>query len=127
MVDLKRVAQVKNKNMETKRTKIKVKNLAQSPQKLRLVADLIRGKNVVEALDILQLTNKKGTLALKKALLSAMASARELFSVDKEELKISHISVDGAQTLKRGRFASRGRSSRILKRRSHINLEVEVK
>jgi large subunit ribosomal protein L22 len=113
--------------MESKKTKIKVKNIAQSPQKLRLVADLIRGKSVSEAMDILQLTNKKGCTFLNKALLSAVASARELYSVDKDELKISSVSVDEAQTFKRGRFASRGRSSRILKRRSHINLEVEVK
>lgn len=113
--------------MEDKKIKIQVKNIAQSPQKLRLVADLIRGKNVEEALDILQLTNKKGCIFLKKAVLSAVASARDIYSVDKDVLKISHISIDAAQTYKRGRFASRGRSSRILKRRSHINLELEVK
>lgn len=113
--------------MEAKKTTVKVKNVAQSPQKLRLVADLVRGKNVVEALDILALTNKKGTLFVRKALLSGIANARDLFSVDKEELRISHISIDGAPTFKRGRFASRGRSSRILKRRSHINLELIVK
>ncbi len=121
------VVDSKNKNMEEKKTKTQVKNIAQSPQKLRLVADLIRGKKVNEALDILQLTNKKGCEFLKKALLSGVASAREIHSVDKDDLIISHISIDGAQTIKRGRFASRGRSSRILKRRSHINLELEVK
>ena len=47
--------------MEQKKTTVKVKNVAQSPQKLRLVADLVRGKSVVDALDILQLTNRKGT------------------------------------------------------------------
>lgn len=113
--------------MDSKKTKTKVRNVAQSPQKLRLVADLVRGKNVTEALDILQLTNKKGCTFINKAILSGIASARELYSVDKEELKISHISIDGAPTFKRGRYASKGRSSRILKRRSHINLELEVK
>jgi len=113
--------------MEQKKTKIQVKNIAQSPQKLRLVADLIRGKKVEEALDILQFTNKKGCIFLKKAVLSGIASAKELYSVDKNEMTISQISIDEAQILKRGRFASRGRSSRILKRRSHINLELEVK
>ncbi len=113
--------------METKRTKIKVKNVAQSPQKLRLVADLIREKSVTEALDILQFTNKKGSLFLKKAVLSGVASAGEKFGSKKEDLVVCHISVDQAPTYKRGRFASRGRSSRILKRRSHINLELEVK
>ena len=113
--------------MEDKKIKIKVKNIAQSPQKLRLVADLIRGKDVESALDILQLTNRKGTTILKNALLSGVANARDLFSVDKAELKIAHISVDGAPSLKRVRFASKGRVSRITKRRSHINLELTVK
>ncbi|PKN02557.1 50S ribosomal protein L22 [Candidatus Dojkabacteria bacterium HGW-Dojkabacteria-1] len=113
--------------MEVKSTKVKVKNIAQSPQKLRLVADLVRGKDVETALDILQLTNRKGTKTLQGAILSGVANARDLFSVDKGELVISHISVDGAPSLKRVRFASKGRVSRITKRRSHINLELTVK
>lgn len=113
--------------MEDKKTTVQVKNISQSPQKLRLVADLVRGKNVEEALDILQLTNKKGTEVLKKAILSGVANARDLYSVDKNELKVSKLSVDGAPVLKRARFASKGRFSRILKRRSHINLELTVK
>nr|AMR07452.1 ribosomal protein L22 [uncultured bacterium] len=121
------VVDLKNKNMEAKKTTVKVKNIAQSPQKLRLVADLVRGKGVEEALDILALTNKKGCLFISKAINSGVANARDLFSVDKDELNITHISVDGAPVFKRGRFASRGRSSRILKRRSHINLELTVK
>lgn len=121
------VVDLKNKNMEDKKTKVKIKNVAQSPQKLRLVVDLVRGKDVEEALDILALTNKKGSLFVKKAINSGVANARDIFSVDKKDLNISHISVDEAPTYKRGRFASRGRSSRILKRRSHINLELSVK
>ena len=113
--------------MEDKKIKIKVKNIAQSPQKLRLVADLVRGKDVNEALYIVQFTNKKGCLFIKKALLSGISAAGEITGEKSENLKIKHISVDEAQTFKRGRFASRGRSSRILKRRSHINLELEVK
>ncbi len=113
--------------MELKSTKVKVKNIAHSPQKIRLVADLIRGKDVDQALDILQFTNRKGTKVLKDALLSGIANAREQFSVDKGQLKISHLSVDGAPSLKRVRFASKGRVSRITKRRSHINLELTVK
>ncbi|NLZ24651.1 50S ribosomal protein L22 [Candidatus Dojkabacteria bacterium] len=113
--------------MEEKKTKVKVKNVAQSPLKLRLVADLIRGKEVTEALDILEFTNKKGTFTLKKALLSAIASALEKFNAERENLIVSHISIDEAPTIKSGRYVSRGRATRILKRRSHINLEVKVK
>jgi large subunit ribosomal protein L22 len=121
------VVDLKNKNMEEKKIKIQIKNVAQSPLKLRLVADLIRGKDVDKALDILQFTNKKGSVILKKALLSGVAAANEKYGVNQDALKISHISIDGAPIYKRGRYASRGRSSRILKRRSHINLELEVK
>lgn len=57
---------------------------------------MIRGKDAQDALDILQLTNRKGTTILKNAILSGIANARDLFGVDKSELKISHLSVDGA-------------------------------
>lgn len=121
------VVDLKNKNMEEKKVKIQIKNVAQSPLKLRLVADLIRGKEVGKALDILQFTNKKGSIFLRKALVSGIAAANEKYDAKQDALKISHISIDGAPIYKRGRYASRGRSSRILKRRSHINLELEVK
>ena len=113
--------------MEEKIVKVKVKNIAQLPLKLRLVADAVRGKKVQEALDILTIINNKGNNTIKKAILSGIANAREVHGVDKESLVISHISVDGARTLKRTRFGSRGRVSRIDKRRSHINLELKVK
>ena len=64
---------------------------------------------------------------MKKSLLSGLKKKKKKYGVDKDGLKISHISIDGAPIYKRGRYASRGRSSRILKRRSHINLELEVK
>lgn len=113
--------------MEEKTVQVKVKDIAQSPQKLRLVADTVRGKQADKALDILMVLNKKGCDIVKKALLSGIASARELHSVDKDELIVSKISVDESRTLKRVRFASRGRTSRITKRRSHLNLELKVK
>ncbi len=113
--------------MEEKIVQVKVKDIAQSPQKLRLVVDAVRGKQADKALDILMVLNKKGCDIIKKALLSGIANARELHSVDKDELIISKISVDESRTLKRVRFASRGRTSRINKRRSHLNLELKVK
>jgi large subunit ribosomal protein L22 len=61
------VVDLKNNNMEEKKVKIKIKNVAQSPLKLRLVADLIRGKDVNEALDILQFTNKKGSIYFEES------------------------------------------------------------
>ena len=113
--------------MEEKISKVKIKNIAQSAQKLRLIADLVRGKDVQQALDILEFTNKKGAKHIIKAINSGIANAREKYGVDKAELKIRRLMVDEAPTYKRGRFSARGRYSQILKRRSHINLELEVK
>lgn len=118
---------ISNSNMEDKKVKVKVKNIAQSPLKLRLVADVVRGKDVEEALDLLTLVRKKGAKDISKAILSGVANAREMYGVDKEDLHISKIMVNEARTLKRTRFQSRGRVSVINKRRSHINLELTVK
>jgi large subunit ribosomal protein L22 len=104
-----------------------MKNIAQSPLKLRLIADLVRGKDVKKALEILEFTNKKGANFVKKAINSGVANAREQYGVGEDELEIKKILVDEAPTYKRGRFSARGRYSVILKRRSHINLELEVK
>ncbi len=113
--------------MEEKTVKITIKNIAESPLKLRLLVDMVRGKEVEKALNILELVNKKGASTVKKAILSATASARDIHGVDKDSLVIKSITVDDARILKRTRFASRGRVSRISKRRSHINLELKVK
>lgn len=113
--------------MESKTSKVKMKNIAQSAQKLRIVADLVRGKDAQKALEILEFTNKKGTDFVKKAINSGIANAREKYGVDAVDLRVKTILVDEAPTYKRGRFSARGRYSQIFKRRSHINLELEVK
>jgi len=113
--------------MEEKLVTVKVRDIAESPTKLRLVADVVRGMKVDKALDSLTLINKKGTLTVKKALESGVASARDLFSADKANLIVNSISVDEGKILKRAQFASRGRVSRLNKRRSHLNLELKVK
>lgn len=113
--------------MDNKTVKVQVNNIAQSPLKLRLVANMVRGKNAAEAMEMLKFVNKKGSLFVYKALKAGIADAENNFKLDGKTLFVSHISIDGAPTYKRGRFASRGRSSRILKRRSHLNLELSVK
>lgn len=113
--------------MEEKIVKVKIKDIAQSPLKLRLVADTVRGKGVEDALDILSLVQKKGVTTVKKALLSGIANAREQHGVDKEDLIINSIQIGESRTLKRTRFASRGRVNVLRKRRSNLNLELKVK
>jgi len=100
------------------------KNARISPQKVRLVADQVRGLPVERALEILQFSNKKAATIIYKVLQSAIANAEHNFSLDIDELKLSSISVDQAPVMKRLRTRAKGRADRILKRSSHINVEV---
>ena len=95
-----------------------------SPQKCRLVADMVRGKPVGEALQTLQFTPKKAAGVVRKVLESAIANAEHNHGADIDELKVSAIMVDEAPTYKRFRARARGRGARILKRNSHITVQV---
>ncbi len=113
--------------MEKKVYKSQYKNAAQSPQKLRLVADVIRGKRVDIAIDLLTLLNKKGASIVLKALKSAAANAKNLDGIQPEKLYITKINVDQATTLKRVIYESRANVSTLNKRRSNLNIELSVK
>lgn len=95
-----------------------------SPQKCRLVADTIRGKSVDEALRTLTFTPKKSARIVKKVLESAIANAEHNHGADIDELKVSTVMVDDASTLRRYRARAKGRGARILKRNSHITIQV---
>jgi len=95
-----------------------------SAQKARLVANLIRGKHVEEALDILAFSPKKGAEIIKKVLESAIANAEHNEGADVDELKVSTIFVDEGLTMKRIRPRAKGRADRILKRSCHITVKV---
>ena len=95
-----------------------------SAQKVRLVADQIRGKEVEEALDLLEFSNKKAADIVKKLLNSAIANAEHNEGADVDELKVSTIFVDEGRTLKRLRPRAKGRADRILKRSCHITVKV---
>lgn len=95
-----------------------------SPQKVRLVADQIRGKSVAEALQILQFSPKKGAHMVRKVLDSAIANAEHNNGADIDELKISAVMIDQGPTLKRFRARAKGRGNRILKPTSHITVQV---
>lgn len=95
-----------------------------SPQKCRLVADMIRGKSVGAALQTLQFTPKKAAHMVKKVLESAIANAEHNHGADIDELKVSLVMVDEAPTLKRFRARAKGRGNRIIKRNSHITVQV---
>ncbi len=95
-----------------------------SPQKCRLVVDAVRGQPVANALQILSLMQKKGAGIVKKVLESAVANAEHNHGADIDELKVSQVFVDEAPTFRRYRPRAKGRSSRIIKRNSHITVRV---
>ncbi len=95
-----------------------------SAQKVRLVADQVRGMPVEKAELLLAFSTKKAARIMKKVLLSAIANAEHNDGADIDELSISVIMVDEGPTMKRGRARAKGRGTRILKRTSHITLTV---
>ncbi|MFQ3229178.1 MAG: large subunit ribosomal protein L22 [Reinekea sp.] len=95
-----------------------------SAQKGRLIADLIRGKSVADALDILTFSPKKGADLVKKVLESAVANAEHNNGADVDELNVSTVFVDEGMTMKRIRPRAKGRADRILKRSCHITVKV---
>lgn len=98
-----------------------------APRKVRLVADLIRGKPVREAETILRFQIKRGAEPVRKLLQSALANAKNNFKISEENLFISKITVDEGPKLKRWRPRARGRASPIQKKTSHITLVLEEK
>src|SRR3970040_1700586 len=93
-----------------------------SPQKARLVVDLVRGSSVVEALDILKFTPNRAAGPISKVLASAMANAEENFGVSRDDLYVYSIFADNAPTRRWRRFGARGRFKPILRRSSHITV-----
>ncbi len=102
-----------------------LKNYRQSPRKVRLVVDAIRGKKAQEALNILTLTPKKASLAVKKLLDSAIANANHNFNMNVADLFIKAITVNDGPILKRSRARARGRAFPIHKHTCHINIILE--
>ncbi|MCK5433707.1 MAG: 50S ribosomal protein L22 [Dehalococcoidales bacterium] len=104
--------------------KAKVKDTGISARKVRLLADMVRGKRVSEALAILQFAPSPLARVVAKVVKSAAANAENNFQMTPSDLKVVSIFVDEAPTLKRFRPAARGRARHILKRSSHITVIV---
>ena len=101
------------------------KDVGISPQKVRLVIDMVRGRKVDEALTILNFSPTPTAKAVAKVIKSASANAENNFQMLPAELRITDIFADQGHTLKRYRPQSRGRVSPILKRSSNITVFVE--
>ncbi len=95
-----------------------------SPQKCRLVADVVRGKPVGNAISTLKFMPKKGAAIVLKALESAIANAENNNGADIDDLKVHRIFVDAAPVLKRFAARAKGRGAQIIKRNSHITVIV---
>jgi len=103
-------------------TKTSVNYIRVSPRKARLVADLIRGKRVEDALNILSFTTKASARIIEKLLKSAVANSSQNQNIDIDTLFIDTIYVNEGPTLKRFRARAMGRVGRIRKRTSHITV-----
>jgi len=108
----------------TTQTTANIRGVHISAQKARLVADLIRGKSVEQALNILSFSPKKAAGIVKKALNSAIANAEHNDGADVDELKVTTIYVDKATSLKRFSARAKGRGNRIEKQTCHIVVKV---
>lgn len=103
------------------------KYIRMSPRKVRLVADLIRGKGVDTAINILHFNPRVASRPLEKALRSAVANllnSEEASKIESEDLYVKEIRVDKGYTLRRYRAGSMGRAGRIRKRTSHISIVI---
>lgn len=98
--------------------------IAMSARKVRLVVDIVRGKNAIESVAMLRFVRKKAALPIRKTIESAIANADHNFEMDRKKLMIKKAFIDVAPTFKRGRAGSRGRYKKILKRNCHITIGV---
>ena len=103
------------------------KYIRMSPQKVRLVVDLVRGKKVQEASNILLFTRKYAAGIVAKVLKSAVANAAQNPNIDENTLYVKEIFVDQGPSLKRWRARAQGRAAGIKKRTSHITVVVDEK
>jgi large subunit ribosomal protein L22 len=105
-------------------TKAVAKYIRISPQKARLVADIVRGMKADNAVTILRFMPKKAAKIIRKVLESAVANADQKESIDVDTLYVKEITIDGGPMLKRFSPRAQGRATRILKRTSHITVVV---
>lgn len=106
-------------------TRAVAKYIRISPQKARLVADVVRGKDVETAITTLRFMPKKAAQILRKVLQSAVANAEQTETIDVDTLYVKEIQINGGPMLKRFRPRAMGRAGRILKRTSHITVVVD--
>ncbi len=108
--------------MATQEIRAKLSYFSVSAQKVRLVLDLIRGKDAVEALEMLRFVQKRSAEPVRKLLASAVSNAEENFGLSRDDLYVAKIYADEAPTRKWRRFGARGRFKPLLRRASHVTV-----
>jgi large subunit ribosomal protein L22 len=103
-----------------------LRSFRESPRRVRMVADMIRGRRVDEALAILRFQQRKAAKMLTKVLNSAIANATENEEADADNLVVSKVNIDGGPVQKRWLARSMGRANRITRRTSHVTVVVDV-
>ncbi len=124
----KRLRAENNKEAKKQVTFASLRNVPTSPRKMRLVADMIRGKEVNLALDMLKFSSKEASRRVEKLLLSAIANWKEKnegVRMEDANLYVKSINVDSARILKRLRPAPQGRAHRIRKRSNHVTIYID--
>lgn len=102
----------------------KLNNVRISPRKVRLVANLVKGMSVANAIDQLNYSNKDAGEPVSKVIRSAAANAEHNFQADPKKLKVQNIFVNNGLNYKRGKPVSKGRYHMIIRRGSHITVEL---
>jgi large subunit ribosomal protein L22 len=126
----KRIAADKAKEARKSQAFASLQNVPTSPRKMRLVTDMIRGKEVNEALNMLKFSTKEASRRVEKLLLSAIANWKEKnegVRMEDANLYVKTIFVDSGRILKRLRPAPQGRAHRIRKRSNHVTIHVDSK
>lgn len=124
----KRLRADKNKEAKKQVSFASLRNVPTSPRKMRLVADMIRGKEVNLALDLLKFSSKEASRRVEKLLLTAIANWKEKndgVRMEDANLVVKTINVDSARILKRLRPAPQGRAHRIKKRSNHVTIYID--
>ena len=107
-------------------SKAKMRNISISPQKMRLIAREMKGLNIQKALDVLTFSKKKSSFFIKKLINSAIANAEHNEGKDIDELIVNKLVVDEAPRLKRIKARAKGKANRIVKRNSHLYVELKT-
>jgi len=126
----KRIRAEKIKEARKQEFVARLRNVPTSPRKMRLVADMVRGMEVNQALDVLKFSTKEASRRVEKLLLSAIANWKEKnedVRLEEANLYIKEIYVDSGRILKRLRPAPQGRAHRIRKRSNHVTIKVDSK